>query len=217
MAPTIGLTINGVAQAISLTEMSPGIYAIDSSVIADDPTKPSFPTEIAPGDPILGFGFTQPVNGQAPAAGNYQLTFSLPGQSIGPGTYAVSATLGLTLTDVGSGTVTISPFNQATIEHSYLEGNTNYSAGVDNGTSFSATPGNPTQVQNTSAGNNLNLTQNYSGMVVVVSFTVPDNTYVTGSGTFSVLATPEPSTWALLLGGVVMLGVVTRRRNRTHL
>ena len=151
-------------------------------------------------DPTISYGFTISSNS---AASTFSFSFSLPG-AIAAGPTTVSATL-----NGGVTAGTLSPVSVSLpIQQGFIDAT---DAGVDLGTS------NFTGVINLSAGPIPGPTGGASAISVGTNFGLTANGSATLAGTFTVddmnsTATPEPSTYALLILGAGVLFLAVRRR-----
>jgi hypothetical protein len=164
-------------------------------------------------DPILGFAVSANTGA---TGGTFSFAFSLPVTISGP--VNAHAETSYTLTSLTSAGATVSPFLSfvATSKDIDSGSGASISKGVDVGDTFSV-PGGPATLSSPtySATNSFVAGQTYDLMSVVVTFNLSKFSHVGITGFVEQTPVPEPSTYVLLVGGVVLIGFIAQRRLRT--
>ena len=166
------------------------------------------------GDPDISYAYSAINNNTY----NQTYTFAI-GEAIVPvgSNNVVHADIAGALTAKGAGTATISPFGASSsiqkLELSSDNGLNFVNAGVDVGPSASVIGTSTYGIYNNDAvGPSASNGQSWNYMQLVSKFTLTGNSRASLVGFASIAAVPEPDSYAMLLGGIALLGLISRRR-----
>ena len=152
----------------------------------------------------------------------YTFTFNLPD---GLTDAAINASLSVTITNGAStGTYSVSPLPGQDGQEIFLGTKTNpleteiSAAGLGSGTLTSSGPSNTISRSLSVSDVPLPDLSPYTTISFYDDFTLTGTDVIAqGNGSFDIFEVPEPSAWALMLGGLGLLGFIVIRRNRRSL